>query len=91
VYLLHVWELTIERALEARELLERLVAEGKIRTDGWSTDRADALRDFSGAPQCGALEQPLSVFDGNLKVLALCDALDLARLNRGPLGMGLLT
>jgi len=91
VYLLHVWGLTIERALEARELLERLVAEGKIRTYGWSTDRADALRAFSGAPNCGALEQQLSVLDGNMEVLALCDELDLASLNRGPLGMGLLT
>ncbi|OQB89558.1 MAG: General stress protein 69 [Verrucomicrobia bacterium ADurb.Bin122] len=67
------------------------MAEGKIRTYGWSTDRADALRAFSGAPNCGALEQQLSVLDGNMEVLALCDELDLASLNRGPLGMGLLT
>ncbi len=91
VYLLHVWGLDIERALEARELLERFVQEGKIRTYGWSTDRADALRVFSAAPHCGVVEQQLSVLDGSAEVLALCAELDLASLNRGPLGMGLLT
>ncbi len=91
VYLLHVWGLTVERALEARELLERFVQEGKIRTYGWSTDRADAVRAFAGAPHCGVVEQQLSVLDGSAEMLAVCDELDLASMNRGPLGMGLLT
>jgi aryl-alcohol dehydrogenase-like predicted oxidoreductase len=91
VYLLHVWGLSIDRALEAREGLEELVAEGKIRTYGWSTDRTDAIRAFSISPHCGVVEQQLSVLDGNEELLALCEELNLASLNRGPLGMGLLT
>jgi len=91
VYQLHVWGLTIERALEVREVLEELVQEGKIRTYGWSTDRVDAVRAFSTSPRCGVMQQQLSVLDGNLELLALCEELGLASLNRGPLGMGVLT
>jgi aryl-alcohol dehydrogenase-like predicted oxidoreductase len=91
VYQLHVWGLNIERALEARDILEELVKEGKIRTYGWSTDRLDAVKAFSTSPNCGVVQQALSVLDGNLELLALCEEWNLASLNRGPLGMGLLT
>ncbi len=91
VYQLHVWGLSIERALEAREGLEELVKAGKIRTYGWSTDRTDAVQAFSTSPRCGVVQQQLSVLDGNLELLALCERINLASLNRGPLGMGLLT
>ena len=92
VYQLHVGGLAIERALEARDVLEELVAEGLIRTYGWSTDRADAVRAFSTQPGCGVLQQGLSVLDeADPELLEICDELDLASINRGPLGMGLLT
>lgn len=91
LYQLHIWGLAIERALEARDVLEELVQEGKIRTYGWSTDRADAVKAFSTSPNCGAVQQQLNVFDGNMELLALCDELNLASINRGPLGMGILT
>src|SRR4030042_1412779 len=54
----------IERALEAREVLEKLVGEGKIRTYGWSTDRTDAIRAFSASPRCGVIEQQRSGVGG---------------------------
>ena len=91
VYQLHVWGLSIDRALEAREGLEGLIKAGKIRTYGWSTDRADAIKAFSTSPNCGVVQQQLSVLDGNAELLALCEELNLASVNRGPLGMGLLT
>ncbi len=91
VYQLHVWGLEIERALEAREILEELVKEGKIRTYGWSTDRLDAVEAFSTSPHCGVVQQQLSVLDGNLELLAYCEQHNLASINRGPLGMGSLT
>lgn len=91
VYLLHVWELSVERALEARDVLESLVDAGKIRTYGWSTDRTDAIRAFSTSPRCGVVEQQLSVLDGNDELLALCEEIGLGSMNRGPLGMGVLT
>jgi aryl-alcohol dehydrogenase-like predicted oxidoreductase len=91
VYQLHVWGLSIERALQARDVLEELVREGKIRTYGWSTDRTDAIKAFSTSPNCSVVQQQLSVMDGNMELLALCEQLNLASINRGPLGMGLLT
>jgi aryl-alcohol dehydrogenase-like predicted oxidoreductase len=91
IYLLHVWGLEIERAMAAREILEDLVKEGKIRTYGWSTDRPDAIRAFAASPRCGVIQQQMSVLDGSMEVLALCEALNLGSMIRGPLGMGLLT
>ncbi len=92
VYQLHVGGLSIDRALEARDVLEELVTEGLIRTYGWSTDRADAVRAFSTLPGCGVVQQGLSVLDdADPELLEICEELDLASINRGPLGMGLLT
>jgi aryl-alcohol dehydrogenase-like predicted oxidoreductase len=91
VYFLHVWGLEIEKALAARDVLEDLVKQGKVRTYGWSTDRTDAVKAFSTSPNCGVVEQQLSVLDGNMDLLALCEKWNLASVNRGPLGMGLLT
>ncbi len=91
VYQLHVWGLAVERALEAREVLEDLVKQGKIRAYGWSTDRVDAVKAFSASPNCSVVQQQLSVLDGNMELLALCEEWNLASINRGPLGMGLLT
>jgi aryl-alcohol dehydrogenase-like predicted oxidoreductase len=90
-YQLHVWGYDIEKSRQVRQVLEELVAEGKIRTYGWSTDRVDAVRDFAQGPNCGLVQQQLNIFDGNLELLRLCDELNLASLNRGPLGMGILT
>ncbi|HSV86567.1 MAG TPA: aldo/keto reductase, partial [Levilinea sp.] len=82
VYQLHVWGLKVERALEARDGLEELVQQGKIRTYGWSTDRVDAVKIFSTSPNCGVVQQQLSVLDGNMELLALCEELNLASINR---------
>ncbi len=91
LYQLHIWGHALEQALEARDILEQLVQEGKIRTYGWSTDRTDAVRAFSTSPRCGAVQMQLNVFEVNPDLLALCAELDLASVNRGPLGMGVLT
>ncbi len=91
VYQLHIWGHALEKALEAREVLEALVQEGKIRTYGWSTDRPDAVAVFAEGLHCSVVQQQFSVLDGNNELLDLCEKLNLASINRGPLGMGLLT
>ncbi len=91
IYLLHVWGLTLQRALAVRDVLEELVEEGKVRTYGWSTDQTDAIESFATLPACGVVEQQLNVFDGNAELLALCERQNLASINRAPLGMGVLT
>jgi len=91
LYQLHPGGLAIERSLPVRDELERFVAEGKIRAYAWSTDRTDAAAAFSDGPGCAAVQQQLSIFDGNLELLALCEEMGLASINRSPLGMGILT
>jgi aryl-alcohol dehydrogenase-like predicted oxidoreductase len=91
VYQLHVWGYDLELSDAVREGLETLAREGKIRTYGWSTDRLDAVQRFAKGPNCGIIQQQLNVFDGNLELLRACDDLNLASLNRSPLGMGILT
>ena len=92
VFQLHVGDLPLERAMEVRDVLEELVAEGLVRTYGWSTDRADAARSFSTGPACGVLQHGLSVLDNtDPALLTLCEDAGLASLSRSPLGMGLLT
>ncbi len=80
-----------EKAEPVRDTLEKLVAEGKIRAYGWSTDFPDRVEVFARGPKCAAIQLQLNVMDDNPEVLALCEKHDLAALNRGPLAMGLLT
>ncbi len=80
-----------EQAAPVRETLERLVADGKIRTYGWSTDFPERVKVFAEGPKCAAVQLQLNVMDDNPEVIALCEKYDLAALNRGPLAMGLLT
>lgn len=91
VYQLHIWGYDIEQSYAVRDELEKLVTEGKIRCYGWSTDRLDAVEAFAGGDHCGVVQQQLNIFDGNLALLRLAEKLELGSLNRGPLGMGILT
>jgi len=91
LYQLHVWGLSIERAMAVRDNLETFIREGKIRTYGWSTDRADAVKAFATDSNCSAVQMGLNIFDGNMELLALCEEMGLASVNRTPLGMGVLT
>jgi aryl-alcohol dehydrogenase-like predicted oxidoreductase len=91
LYQLHLWDHPEARAPELVETLERLVDEGKIRTYGWSTDRRAAVAALARGPRCGAAQVLLNVFEGNARLIALCEAEGLAMLCRSPLAMGLLS
>jgi len=91
LYQFHIGDYDLERAVEVRETLEELVAAGKIRAYGWSTDDPARARLFAAGPGCAAIQQRLNIFDGNPEMLAVCEAANLGSLNRGPLAMGLLT
>jgi aryl-alcohol dehydrogenase-like predicted oxidoreductase len=91
LYQLHVGDCPTEMALALREALEQLAQEGKIRAYGWSTDDVENARIFAEGPHCAAIQQHYNVLEGNAKLLAFCEAHDLASINRGPLAMGLLT
>ncbi len=73
------------------EVLEELLAAGKIRTYGWSNHQAELMEPFADHPGFAVAEFPHSIFQRTPDMLALCEAHDLGALIRSPLGMGLLT
>ncbi len=80
-----------EQAGPVRDTLEELVAEGKIRAYGWSTDFPKSAEFFAGGEHCATIQVELNVLDDNAAILAICERENLAAINRGPLAMGLLT
>ena len=91
LYQLHIGEMPLERVDETIATLEDLVAEGLIRAYGWSTDDPERAAAFAKGPHCATVQNQMNVFDDAPEMLAVCDAHDLASINRGPLAMGLLT
>jgi len=91
VYLLHIRDYPVDRAEPIRDALEDLVAKGKIRSYGWSTDDPERARFFAQAKHCAVVEHRLNVLMDARKMLELCDEEDLASINRVPLLMGALT
>lgn len=91
LYQFHLNDYDTDKAGEVRDTLETLVKEGKIRAYGWSTDFTDGARVFAEGPNCAAIQLDLNVLADNAAMIALCEAHNLAAINRGPLAMGLLT
>ncbi len=87
----HQGSFPAEDAEPIRDACEQLVGEGKIRFYGWSTDDPQRAAVFAAGEHCTAIQQRLSLFQGNPETLALCERENLASLNRGPLIKGLLT
>jgi aryl-alcohol dehydrogenase-like predicted oxidoreductase len=92
LYQLHLGDLSVPRAEALIGTLQDLVADGLVRAYGWSTDRPERASVLGhGAPGATAVQHTLSVLRDAPELLAVCDKYDLASVNRGPLGMGLLT
>lgn len=91
LYLLHVWEVSISELYSVGDTLDELVAKGKIRSYGWSTDLLGGAELFSQRKNCVAIEQQLNIFEGSLDLVKLCEAKNMASINRSPLAMGLLS
>jgi aryl-alcohol dehydrogenase-like predicted oxidoreductase len=71
--------------------LEELVAEGKIRFYGWSTDFPDRAAIFADGQHCTAIQFALNISHDNPEMRTLCDASDLGGINKSPLNKGILT
>jgi aryl-alcohol dehydrogenase-like predicted oxidoreductase len=93
LYQLHVGDYPAEKADSVRDVLEELVLEGKIRWYGWSTDSAEGARSFAEGKHCTAIQQAIhwATQLDYTPTLKVCEESNLASINRGPLGMGLLT
>jgi len=91
VYQLHQGSYDGELALELRGTLEDLVGEGKIRWYGWSTDLVDRAQVFAEGEHCTSIQFSLNAIFDNPEMRALCQAQDLAGINKDPLNRGILT
>ena len=91
LYQFHLNYHPMAEAPAARETLEALVAEGKIRSYGWSTDDPERARLFAEGERCAAIQHQMNVLEDAPDVIAVCEQSNLASINRGPLAMGLLT
>jgi aryl-alcohol dehydrogenase-like predicted oxidoreductase len=91
LYQLHVWDYPLEKVPAMVDLLESLVREGKIRYYGWSTDSAEGARLFAEGKHCVAIQHDLNVILDAPEMLALCEELNLASINRSALARGALS
>ena len=91
LYQFHLNGFDPDGAGAVRDTLEELVAQGKIRTYGWSTDFPERARVFAEGRHCTSAQFQMNVLDDAGAMVALCEELNLAGINRGPLAMGLLT
>jgi len=91
LYQFHWRDYDLAKAPEIRDVLEQLVAEGKIRSYGWSTNDVDRIRLFAEGAHCTAVQSFLSVVYDYPEIHEICDELDLGNVNKQPLAMGILT
>jgi aryl-alcohol dehydrogenase-like predicted oxidoreductase len=91
LYQLHIGDLPAAQAQEVVGTLDGLVADGLIRSYGWSTDDPQRAAVFAGGAHCAAIQHDLNVLADAPAMLAACDTFDVASVNRTPLAMGLLT
>lgn len=91
LYQFHISEYDLALIEPVLETLELLVDEGKIRYYGWSTDDPERAQAFAQGAHCAAIQHQLNLFDDTPAMLLVCEAAQLASINRTPLAMGLLT
>jgi aryl-alcohol dehydrogenase-like predicted oxidoreductase len=91
LYQLHVWDYPLEKVPAMVDMLESLVNDGKIRFYGWSTDDIQGARLFAQGKHCVAIQHDLNVVLDTPEMLALCEELNLASVNRSPLARGALS
>lgn len=91
LYQFHLNDYDPGQAVEVREILEELVAAGKIRSYGWSTDFSERAAVFAEGKHNVAVQHELSVFFDAPEMVRFCEDRGLASINRSPLAMGLLT
>ncbi|WP_329116519.1 aldo/keto reductase [Streptomyces sp. NBC_01465] len=91
LYQLHPGDADPEAGAQLRDACEEFVREGLIRAYAWSTDDPARAEVFAAGEHCAAVQHACSVLADAPEMLALCERLDLASVNRSPLAMGLLT
>jgi aryl-alcohol dehydrogenase-like predicted oxidoreductase len=91
LYLFHINSYSPDKAAAIRDKLEELVAEGKIRYYGWSTDNPEGVKIFAQGKHCTAIEHFLNVGEDAPKMIEVCEKNNLASINHSCLAAGLLS
>ena len=91
VYLIHDGFAGPEDVPAVVDVLEELVAAGKLRWYGSSVSDPAIVRAMADGPHMVAVEHELNVLRGELDALDVAEDLGLGSLNRTPLAMGLLS
>ncbi len=91
VYLIHDGLAAPEDVPAVIDVLEELLAAGKLRWYGSSMSDPAIVRAMAKGPHMVAVEHELNVLRGELETLSVAEDLGLASLNRTPLAMGLLS
>lgn len=91
IYQLHAGDYDPELAFELRDILEDLVAQGKIRWYGWSTDLVDRAQVFAQGEHCTSIQFRVNAIFDNPEMRRLCADQHLAGINKDPLLKGILT
>jgi aryl-alcohol dehydrogenase-like predicted oxidoreductase len=91
LYQLHGGVANAAEAKPVVEVLDELVASGKIQAFGTSADTPGVMETFAASPHGHAVQTQANVFGHNDTVLEVARRNDLAVLVRSPLAMGLLT
>ncbi|MFX0063105.1 MAG: aldo/keto reductase [Candidatus Hermodarchaeota archaeon] len=91
LYQFHWADYDPDLATDLLPVLENLVAEGKIRYYGWSTNNPERAQVFAEGEHCIAIQYHYNLLQRNETMLSLCEEFNLASIARAPLAMGLLT
>jgi len=91
IYQLHAADFDPKLSLELQSILEEVVAAGKIRWYGWSTDIVDSAREFAAGAHCTSIQLALNAIADNAEMRKVCADFDLAGINKDPLNKGVLT
>lgn len=91
IYQFHLADIAPVETMPLLEELESLVAAGKIRTYGWSTDDTQRAGSWAVGEHCSVVQHELNVLRDAPEMLSLIERQGWASLNRGPLAMGLIS
>ena len=91
IYQFHMWDFPPAQAPDLLDVLEKLVAQGKIRTYGWSTDNVALAQLFAAGRHCTAIQHAANVLEPATDMFAMMAETGLTSLVRSPLLMGFLS
>ncbi|MCC9620657.1 aldo/keto reductase [Thalassospira sp. MA62] len=91
VVLLHLGDLSPQKAQQVFDTLDDLVSFGKIRSYGWSTDTPESFNSASDRQHFSTVEYAMNVFADAPEMLHAATPKNILQLIRSPLAMGVLT